>query len=113
MLERIVSAVGRISYKYRTLISIIGIIIFITVFFLQSQTMIEYTYAEESIVTDIFPQDDTVLLVYDNYDEKSIEELISYLEKDEHVKSIQAYSNTLGIRLSPAELSEMQCLHQV
>ena len=107
MLEKIVSAVGRFSYKYRTLISIIGIILFITVFFLQSQTMIEYTYAEESIVTDIFPQDDTVLLVYDNYDEKSIEELISYLEKDEHVKSIQAYSNTLGIRLSPAELSEM------
>ena len=107
MLETIVSAVGRFSYKHRTLISILGIILFITVFFLQSQTMIEYTYAEESIVTDIFPQDDTLLIVYDNYDEKSIEELIAFLEKDEHVKSVQAYANTLGMRLSPAELSEM------
>lgn len=107
MFENIVSAIGRFSYKYRNIIALLGALLFIVTFILQTQTMIEYTYAEESIVSDIFPQDDTLLIVYDNYDEEKISDVIEHLERDEHVTSIQAYANTLGVKLSPAELSEM------
>ncbi len=107
MFEKIVSSIGRFSYKNRRYIAVFGLVLFITVFILQSITIIEYTYAEESIVTEIFPQDDTVVIVYNNYDEESIAQLIEYLEKDEHVTSIQAYANTLGLEMSPSEFSEM------
>ena len=107
MLENIVSAIGRFSYKYRKIIASLGAILLVLVFILQSMTGIEYSYAEESIVTEIFPQDDTLVIVYDNYDEEKIDDLIEILEQDEHITSIQAYANTLGLKMSPEQFSEM------
>ena len=107
MLEKVVSSIGRFSYKHSKFIACLGAALLVLVIILQSFTAIEYTYAEESVVTDIFPQDDTLLIVYDNYDEEKIDDLIKILEKDEHITSIQAYANTLGMGMTPTELSEM------
>lgn len=105
MFDRIVSSIGVFSYRNRKVISIVALVLFLVVFILQSQLIIEYSYAEESIVNDIFPQDDTMVLVYDNLDEERMGEIISYLEADEHITSIQGYANTLGMQMSPAEIS--------
>ena len=113
MFEKIMSSIGDFSYKHRKLIAVLGLILLIVVIILEAQTIIEYSYAEESIVTDIFPQDDTVVIVYNNYDEKAISSVIEYLSKDEHVTSIQAYANTLGMELSPEDLSNMLGIDQV
>ena len=107
MFDKIVGSIGSFSYKNRKVIAIIAAILFVAVLIVQSQLVIEYTYAEESIVTDIFPQDDTVVIVYDNKDEAKIDDIIKYLEKDEHVTSIQGYANTLGMKMSPADMSAM------
>ena len=107
MFEKIVSAIGAFSYRNRKTISIIAAILLAVVAVVQSQLIIEYSYAEESLVTDIFPQDDTVVIVYENKDEDKIQEVISYLEKDEHITSIQAYANTLGAEMSVEEMSGM------
>ena len=111
MFEKIVSAIGAFSYRNRKTISIIAAILLAIVAVVQSQLIIEYSYAEESLVTDIFPQDDTVVIVYENKDEDKIQEVISYLEKDEHVTSIQAYANTLGAEMSAEEMSGMMGSH--
>lgn len=113
MFEKIMSSIGDFSYKHRKLIAVLGLILLIVVIILETQTIIEYSYAEESIVTDIFPQDDTVVIVYNNYDEKAISSVIEYLSRDEHVTSIQAYANTLGMELSPEDLSNMLGIDQV
>ena len=107
MFDKIVGSIGTFSYKNRKVISIVALVLFITVAILQSLLIIEYSYAEESIVTDIFPQDDTVVIVYDSKDETKIEEIISYLAKDEHVVSIQAYANTLGAEMSASDMAQM------
>lgn len=107
MFDKIVSSIGKFSYKYRKIIALLGAVLFIAVIILQAFAVVEFTYAEESIVSDIFPQDDNLVIVYNKYDEDRIPKLIEHLEKDEHVTSVQAYANTLGIKLSPAEISEM------
>lgn len=107
MFDRIVGSIGAFSYRNRKLISIVAIVLFLAVVILQSQLIIEYSYAEESIVTDVFPQDDNVVIVYDNLDEAKIGEIIQYLEKDEHVTSVQAYANTLGAQMTPAAMAEL------
>ena len=107
MFNKIVSSIGSFSYKNRKTISIVALVLFIAVAIIQSLLIIEYSYAEESLVTDIFPQDDTVVIVYENKDEEKIPEVIKYLEKDEHVTSIQAYANTLGMKMSPLDIVEM------
>ena len=53
MFDKIVGSIGAFSYRNRKLISIIAIILFIAVVIIQGQLVIEYSYAEESIVTDI------------------------------------------------------------
>lgn len=107
MFDRIVGSIGAFSYRNRKLISIVAIVLFLAVVILQSQLIIEYSYAEESIVTDVFPQDDNVVIVYDSKDEAKIGEIIQYLEKDEHVTSVQAYANTLGAEMTPAAMAEL------
>lgn len=113
MIQHIVSSIGEFNYRYRKPIMIGAVILFIAVIILQSQAVIEYSYAEESVVTDIFPQDDTVVIVYDNHDEDKIKEIISFLEKDEHVTSIQAYANTLGLEMSTADIAGMMGIDEV
>ena len=112
MIDKIVGSIGSFSYKNRKVISIFAAILFVCVLIVQSQLIIEYSYAEESSVTDLFPQDDTVVIVYDNDDEKNIQQIISYLEKDEHITNIQAYANTLGAKMTPSDMSEMMGIPQ-
>ena len=107
MFDKIVSSIGSFSYRYRKLILVLALIFFVAVFIVQNMLIIEYSYAEESLVTDIFPQDDTVVIVYENRDEEKINDIIKYLEGDEHVTSIQAYANTLGAEMSASEMAEM------
>jgi predicted RND superfamily exporter protein len=107
MFEKIVGSIGSFSYRNRKLIAVLALVLFAAVFVLQSFLVIEYSYAEESPVTDIFPQDDNLVIVYENGDEPRISAVIEYLAKDGHVTSIQAYANTLGAPMSAAELSEM------
>lgn len=107
MLDRIVGSIGSFSYRNRKIISILALVLFVAVLIIQSQLVIEYSYVEDSLVGDLFPQDDTVVIVYDNADEEKINQIIKYLENDEHVTSIQAYANTLGAQMTPADLSAM------
>lgn len=107
MLDRIVGSIGSFSYRNRKIISILALVLFVAVLIIQSQLIIEYSYVEDSLVGDLFPQDDTVVIVYDNADEEKINQIIKYLENDEHVTSIQAYANTLGAQMTPADLSAM------
>lgn len=107
MFDKIVGGIGAFSYKYRKFIAIFALILFVVVFLVQNFLVIEYSYTDESIVTDIFPQDDTVVMVYENKDENKMSEVINYLQKDEHITSIQGYANTLGAQMSSIEMSEM------
>lgn len=113
MIDKIVGSIGSFSYKNKKTISILALILFAAVIIGQSLLVIEYSYAEESIVTDIFPQDDTVVIVYENKDESKINSIIKYLEKDEHVTEIQAYANTLGAQMTPDDMVAMMGIPKV
>lgn len=113
MFENIVTSIGRFSYKNRKIIVSIALVLFVLVLIIQSFVKIEYSYAEESLVTDVFPQDDTLVIVYDNFDEDRIQTIIDHLSKDEHVTSINAYANTLGMPMSPKDLSSMMGIDEV
>lgn len=106
MFDRIVSSIGHFSYKYRKVICILAAILFVVCVILESQSMISYSYIDENKVTEVFPQDDTLVIVYENKNEEDIQNIIAELEKDEHITSVQAYANTLGAKLTPNDLSK-------
>ena len=107
MFDKVLSSVGNFAYRYRKIIALLALVVFVFVAYFQSKATIEYSYAEESVVAEVFPQDDILLIVYSNKDEASIGKLIEYLEQDEKVTSINAYANTLGLEMKPAAVAEM------
>ena len=107
MLDKLLTAIGDFSYRKRYTVLAIALLFFVLVFYLQSQANIIYLYFEHSHVTEIFPEEDTVVIVYDNDDEDKVNVLIDELEKDENVVVVQAFANTLGMELGTAELCEM------
>ena len=113
MLDKIVGAIGVFSYRHRKLIAALACVLLVCTAVLQSFARIEYSYAEESLVTDIFPQDDNLLIVYDNADEDKIDQVLEYLAKDEHVTSVQAYANTLGMKVSCQDIAGMMGIDEM
>ena len=105
MLDKILGFFGRLSYYLRHLVVLIFIALFACVAYLQSLATISYSYSEYNKVTDVFPEDDTVVLIYENKDEAKIKEIIASLSENEHVTSLQGYSNTLGMEMTTAELA--------
>ena len=106
MLNKIAKFLGNFCYKYRKFIGVFAIVLLIAVIILESMATISYHYSEENLVTELFPSNDTLVIIYDNRDEEKMSELIAKLEEDEKVVSIQAYANTLGMPLSSREMAE-------
>ena len=105
MLNKVFGAVGNFCYRFRAAISIIGVLLFAAVCFMQSKATISYTNPKSFKVTDVFPIDDTLVLVYDNEDEDQIHSLIDYLSENEHVTSLRCYANTLGMQMTSSEIA--------
>ena len=105
MLDRILGAIGRFSYRFRYVIMVFGVAVFVGVAIVQSFAGVSYFHADYNKVTDVFPEDDTLVIVYDNRDETKIKEYADTLSKNEHVTSIQSYATTLGLEMNTTELS--------
>lgn len=106
MLDRILDAIGRFSYRRRYLVAAAAVLLFAAVTVLQFFAGISYSYSDYNKVQEVFPEDDTLVIVYDNRDEDRVQAVIDYLSADAHVTSLNAYANTLGAELGPDELAE-------
>lgn len=107
MLNKVMSAIGKFCYKFKYVVCVVFVILFAGVCYLQSQTIIAFSNnTETNKVTDIFPEDDTIVVVYANADEQNIPQMLSYLSENEHVTSIQCYANTLGLKMSPQAMAQ-------
>ena len=105
MLDRIVGAIGRFGYRRRYLVAVLALILLIGVTVLQSFAVISFSYSDYNKVTDVFPEDDTLVIIYDNVDEGKIAEIAAGLMKDPHVTSLRSYATTLGLQMNTAELA--------
>ena len=99
MFNKILNKLGNILYKGRYVISILFVIIFGIVIYGQNKSKIAYSFVEHNKVNEIFKNETTVVIVYNNEDEDNIKNVIGYLSTDTHVISIQSYYNTLGVEL--------------
>ena len=82
------------SQKYKYIISIIFIILFIGLYFIKGT----------NIVTFDTPKDNNIVLLYENKNENNINEIINYLTTDDKVKTINTYKTTVGKKYNTDEL---------
>ena len=97
---------ARWSEKARRVIPFVFVALFGVFFWLRSFTPIIFTENLVDDLTPVFPRDNTVVLLYENRDEDAIAPLIADLERDEHVRIVQAYANTLGRPLTRAQMAQ-------
>lgn len=98
---------GRFGHGARKIVPILFALMLIGTGILQSFTPIDFSEGNEDIMADVFPSDNTTVLVYDNRDEGSIDLLLSSLDGNEHIKSITAYSNTLAKKYNAEEMAKV------
>ena len=94
------------SRKVRFVMPVIFVALFAAFFVLQNNTRIAFTENIKDPLADVFPKENTLVLIYDNKDENKIDSIIAELEKDEHVSSILGFPNTLGKDFNAADMSE-------
>lgn len=96
---------GTFSYKYRNYILAVFLLIFVGCFYLRGNVEISYTLSHSDEISEAFNTTNTIVVVYNNNQADQAAELVSKLQKKENVKDINAYANTLGIKLSAGELA--------
>ncbi|MCD8308142.1 MAG: MMPL family transporter [Clostridia bacterium] len=108
MIDKIASAIGRFCYRFRIVLSILGVIIFAVVIYTESLATITYTNdAQMDYIMDEFPED-TLVVIYTSEDEDKVVSIVSDLEEnDPYVAEVQGYYNTLGLEMTASEMYGM------
>lgn len=112
MLDKFLETIGGFAFRRRYLIAILSLLLFIGVAVLQSFATISYSYSDYNKVTDVFPQDDMIVLVYENKDEEKMAQIAKFLEKDTHVTAVQGYATTVNKPMTATQLAEMMEIDQ-
>lgn len=101
------AVLGGFSCRFRSVIAILFVVLFIATGYLQYGTKTVYTLTEKDSIADVFPKDNTLVLLYENTDEDNIAEIASTLEKKDCVKSVVSYPTTIGMQCTVKEMSDM------
>ncbi|MCD8300789.1 MAG: MMPL family transporter, partial [Clostridiales bacterium] len=91
-------------YKARWAFLPIFIALFIAAYFLQTKAGIAYTLNSDDVIADIFPQENSIVMLYNNEDEDKISGLADAFEDDENISSFTSYPTLLG---KPYTVDEM------
>ena len=101
-----VKRLPRFSYKRRYILAVGFVALFVTFYILQGSTPIVYTLAKVDRIADIFPPDNTQVIVYENRDEDAMSDLAGSLEQYDGVTRVMGYPNLFGKAYSADELAE-------
>lgn len=101
------AVLGGFSYRFRSVVAVLFVVLFIGTGYLQYGTKTVYTLSEKDSIADVFPKDNTMVLLYENADESKIADIVSALEKKDDVKNIVSYPTTIGKQCTAKEMSEM------
>ena len=97
---------AKFSYRSRIVMGVAFVLFFGAVCFLQNKTEIAYTLQKEDKIAEIFPQDNTLVILYDSEDEDKLIEVADELENDSHIKSVMSYYTQLSRPYTSAQMTE-------
>ncbi|MBQ5926559.1 MAG: MMPL family transporter [Clostridia bacterium] len=105
MFDALWNKLGKGIYKCRYLLFVLFIALFIGSAYFQNFTPIFfYTQKDPNLIREVFPEDDSFVVLYENSEEKNAVLFQNELKKDERVKEIRSYHTTFNTALTPQEL---------
>ena len=98
---------ARFSYKRRYILSAAFVLMFAAFYFLQGNTPIAYTLTKADVIRDVFPPENTFVIVYDNRDEEKIAALEDRILETDGVIQVLSYPRLFGRAYTAQELPEV------
>lgn len=99
--------IGAFSYKFRYAVLGVFLIFFAGMIFAKGNTNIAYTMPEENEIDNVFPQKNSIVLLYDNNSEEAAKSLAKNLENEESVVNVTSYVNTIGKEYTAEEIADV------
>ena len=97
---------ARMSDRGRKVIPILFVLLFAGFAVWRTFTPIIFTECLTDDLSDTFPADNTVVLLYETADEAAIAPLVEELEADENVRAVSCYQTSFGRQLTMEQLGE-------
>ena len=97
---------ARLSDKWRKIVPIVFVVLFAGFAVWRTFTPIIYTECLTDDLSDVFPADNTVVLLYENSDEAAIAPLVADLEADPNVRAVSCYQTSFGKQLTMEQMAE-------
>ena len=87
---------AKFSHRFRHVFTVVFIVMFVAFYILQNNTQIAYNLEMSDPIADVFPQTNSVVMIYENDDEESVAQLADELESDTNINQVLGYPNLLG-----------------
>lgn len=94
------------SYKARVPMFFVCILLMAAATFLQSKTEFSFDLSNESVINDTFTENNPVIVLYHNFDDRRVEEICDEFSDTEGIEQIASYPTTIGKQLTAAELED-------
>ena len=93
------------AYKGRFGVLGVFAVVFVGVCILQSFTPVNYTVVTEDPISDVFPSENTIVMIYDNEDEERVAALSEGWRENESVSAITSYGELFGREYTAQEMN--------
>lgn len=101
-----VAPVARFERLFRWPLMVLFVLVFVGAFILQRRTVISFAATWPTPITEVFPPDNPVMLLYSTEDENAIPDLLDSLSVDPNVVSTLSYPSLALKRLTSAQMAE-------
>ena len=101
-----VAPVARFERLFRWPLTILFVAIFAGAFILQKRTVISFSAIWPTRITEAFPPDNPVMILYSTDDEAAVPDLLDSLSTDDKVLSTLSYPSLALKRLTSAQMAE-------
>ena len=95
------------SHKFRYVIAIGFVFLFIGAYFAQQNTQIYYALETPDPIADVFPTKNSIVMLYQNEDESKVADIVTELEQHQKTKEVLGYSTTLGKSYNTKDLADL------
>ncbi len=87
---------AKFSHHFRHIFTVVFIVMFVVFYILEGKTQIAYNLEMSDPIADVFPQTNSIVMIYENDDEQSVAQLADEFEEDPNINQVLGYPNLLG-----------------
>ncbi|MDO5559669.1 MAG: MMPL family transporter [Oscillospiraceae bacterium] len=100
------NGISKLSYRSRKAAVPIFAVVLVGSYLLSTLTPIEFAMSATTPITEIFPANNTVVVLYNNEDEDKISALADRFSDRDYVRSSMSYPSTLGKEMTAGEMAD-------